>query len=151
MSLAKNTARVGPPPQGIVDVWCDPKRWPAFIEGFARVAELDAGWPELGSRAVWESIPQGRGRVSERVVESGPTRFVVDVAEDDLEGVQTFSVAPDGEGGSLLRLELDYRLLKSGPLGGLTDVLFIRRALAAALGRTLERFAVEAAHEAADR
>jgi hypothetical protein len=46
-------------------------------------------------------------------------------------------------------LELEYELTKSGPLAALTDVLFIRRALTDALRRTLRRFGVEAAEEAA--
>ena len=45
-------------------------------------------------------------------------------------------------------LSLDYELAKAGPLRGLTDVLFIRRALAMALERTLRRFSTEAGDEA---
>ena len=45
-------------------------------------------------------------------------------------------------------IELSYRLQKGGPLRALTDVLFIRRALADALARTLRRFATEAAEQA---
>ena len=40
-------------------------------------------------------------------------------------------------------------LARGGPLGPVMDVLFIRRALNQALTRTLGRFAVEAAEEAA--
>jgi hypothetical protein len=151
MGVARNTARVDAPPEGIVALWAQPARWPSFVEGFARVVEQDERWPEVGSRIVWESIPEGRGRVTEQVGEHGAERFSVDVREDDLEGVQTLLVEDDGEGGALVRLELEYRLLKPGPLGALTDVLFIRRALVAALGRTLDRFAVEAALAAAER
>ena len=57
------------------------------------------------------------------------------------------------DGGTRIAVELDYRLaptgaLRSGPLGRLTDVLFIRRALRDMLRRTVERFAVEAEDEA---
>jgi hypothetical protein len=46
-------------------------------------------------------------------------------------------------------LRLDYELARGGPLRAIADVLFIRRALNQALGRTLARFATEAAEEAA--
>ena len=46
------------------------------------------------------------------------------------------------------RAELEYELTKYGPLGGLADAIFIRRALRDALRRTLCRFAVEAEEEA---
>ena len=61
----------------------------------------------------------------------GPGGFAVEVSEDDLDGVQTLSVADDGDGGSLRTIELDYKLARPGPCAGLTDVLFIRRALSA--------------------
>ena len=53
--------------------------------------------------------------------------------------------APDG---AEVELTLDYELAKYGPLAGLADALFIRRALRDALRRTLYRFAVEAEDEA---
>ena len=43
---------------------------------------------------------------------------------------------------------LQYELTSESPLSGVTDLLFIRRALRDALGRTLRRFAVEAQDEA---
>jgi hypothetical protein len=56
----------------------------------------------------------------------------------------TFEV---GDQDTLVAIALDYRLEKGGPLRPLTDVLFIRRALAQMLRRTLSRFAIEAADE----
>jgi hypothetical protein len=44
-------------------------------------------------------------------------------------------------------LRLEYELTKDGPLSALADVLFIRRAVRDALGRTLRRYAVEAEEE----
>jgi len=49
----------------------------------------------------------------------------------------------------VIEIEYDYELAKGGPLRGVTDVLFIRRAQSDALVRTLRRFATEAAEEAA--
>ena len=42
------------------------------------------------ARAVWESIPAGRGRVTEKVAEGAPGRFATLVFEDRLSGRQTF-------------------------------------------------------------
>jgi hypothetical protein len=49
---------------------------------------------------------------------------------------------------SEVELSLEYELARYGPLRGLADALFIRRALRDALRRTLYRFAVEAEEEA---
>jgi hypothetical protein len=51
------------------------------------------------------------------------------------------------EGGVSVRLGLRYELAAAGPLARLTDVLFIRRALADSLRRTLERFGRELASD----
>ena len=42
-----------------------------------------------------------------------------------------------------MTLQLEYTLHEAGPLGAVTDLLFIRRAQADALRRTLYRFARE--------
>ncbi len=62
-------------------------------------------------------------------------------------GTQTLRVVPSGEG-SEIELTLEYRLAKYGPLAGVADAIFIRRALRDALRRTLFRFAIEAEDEA---
>jgi hypothetical protein len=98
---------------------------------------------------VWESIPGGRGRVTERIVERDPRRVVTEVFEDALGGTQTVRVeAAPGGGGSVLDLSLEYELTRGGPFRELADAIFIRRALRDALRRTLRRFAVEAEDEA---
>jgi hypothetical protein len=86
--------------------------------------------------------------VTERVVESGDGRLVTQVFEEALSGIQTFAAFPDPGGGSVVEVSLEYELARSGPLRGLADALFIRRALRDALRRTLHRFAVEAEEEA---
>jgi uncharacterized membrane protein len=96
---------------------------------------------------VWESTPDGRGRVTETVVEHEADRFSTRVFEEALMGTQTLRVAPAPDG-SEVELTLDYELAKWGPLAGVADALFIRRALRDSLRRTLYRFAVEAADEA---
>ncbi|HET8672277.1 MAG TPA: hypothetical protein VFL87_01475, partial [Thermoleophilaceae bacterium] len=92
--------------------------------------------------------------VSERVMDRGDTLISTRIAEESLAGLQTAQFDPDPDGdGSVATLALEYELnprsvWRQGPLGKLTDALFIRRALADSLARTLRRFAVEAAEEA---
>jgi hypothetical protein len=134
-------------PSDAVRLWSDVERWPSFVEGYARRLELTEAWPEPGGRVVWESTPDGRGRVTETVVESSPERFATQVYEAALAGTQTLrAVAADD--GSEVELSLEYELAKYGPLRGLADAIFIRRALRDALRRTLYRFTVEAEEEA---
>jgi hypothetical protein len=135
-------------PEAALRLWTNVDRWPSFVEGFARAVERDPGWPDAGARLVWESTPAGRGRVTEKVVAGeGPDRFVTRVFEERLAGTQTFRVI-ESEGGSRAELSLEYELTKYGPMSGLADAIFIRRAVRDSLRRTLFRFAVEAEEEA---
>jgi hypothetical protein len=129
-------------------LWTNPDRWASFVEGFAHLLELDPTWPDEGAKLVWESIPGGRGRVTETVVERGKGRIATQVFEEALAGTQVFAAVPDPEGGSIADLTLEYELSRGGPLRGLSDAIFVRRALRDALRRTLRRFAVEAEEEA---
>jgi hypothetical protein len=70
------------------------------------------------------------------------------VFEDALAGTQTLRALPASDG-SEVELSLEYELSRYGPLRGIADALFIRRALRDALRRTLSRFRVEAEEEAA--
>jgi hypothetical protein len=145
------TARAGAAvplsPAAALELWRDVERWPSFVEGFARRLELSPDWPAAGARVVWESSPGGRGRVTETVVEHETDRFSTQVFEEALMGTQTLRVAPAPDGAEV-ELTLDYELAKYGPLAGLADAIFIRRALRDALRRTLFRFGVEAEEEA---
>jgi hypothetical protein len=146
--IARAESQVVLAPEAALRLWTDVTRWSTFMEGFAHVIERDPGWPAEGSRLVWESIPTGRGRVTEKVVRGAAAeRFATQVFEERLMGLQTFRAA-ESEGGSRVELSLEYTLTKYGPLGGVADALFIRRALRDALRRTLSRFAVEAEEEA---
>ena len=143
MRTVSAAADIALPPQPALRLWTDVARWPTFVDGFARVLEQSGDWPQPGSKLVWESIPAGRGRVTERVLELGDDNIVTEVFEERLTGTQSlwFNV------GEVL-MELDYELQQGGPLRGLTDALFIRRALSDMLVRTLQRFSTEAAEEA---
>ena len=135
------------PPNDALTLWTDVDRWASFVEGFARRVSLTPEWPERGARVVWESHPDGRGRVTETVTANEPERFSTQVFEERLMGTQTFQVVP-ADDGSEVALILDYELTGRGPLRGLADTLFIRRALRDSLRRTLYRFGVEAEDEA---
>jgi hypothetical protein len=96
---------------------------------------------------VWQSGPSGRGRVTERIREVADNGVVSNVFDSQMIAVQAIRFEP-AEDGCNVFLSLDYELQSGGPLRRLTDVLFIRRALAMALERTLRRFSTEAADEA---
>ena len=148
MRIARAEAEVVLTPEAALRLWADATRWPTFVEGFARVVEQDPAWPAEGSRLVWESVPAGRGRVTEKVVRGAAAeRFATQIFEERLVGVQTFRAA-ESEAGSRVELSLEYTLTKYGALGGVADAIFIRRALRDSLRRTLARFAVEAEEEA---
>jgi hypothetical protein len=135
------------PPAEVLRLWSDVERWPSFVEGYARRLDLTDSWPEPGGRVVWESTPDGRGRVTEAVTENEPDRFSTQVFEKALTGVQALRALPAGDG-SEVELSLEYELTRYGPLGGVADALFIRRALRDSLRRTLYRFSIEAEEEA---
>lgn len=148
MRTARAQADLVLTPEAALRLWTDVDRWPSFVEGFARPVDRTPEWPHAGARLVWESSPAGRGRVTEKVMEAeGPDRFVTQVFEERLHGVQTFRVV-ESEGGSRAELALEYELTKYGPLSAVADVIFIRRAIRDSLRRTLSRFAVEAEEEA---
>jgi hypothetical protein len=128
-------------------LWLDTTRWPTFVDGFGSILELDERWPEPPAKVIWQSGPAGRGRVTERLTvnEDGAVATVVYDAQMTATQTARFAAAEDG---CDVILSLDYQLSTGGPLRKLTDVLFIRRALAMALERTLRRFATEAGDEA---
>ena len=146
MRTAQARALVPLTPPHALALWSDVERWPSFVEGFARRLELSPDWPAKGARVVWQSTPDGRGRVTETVVENDADRFSTQVFEEALMGTQTLR-AVAASGGSEIELTLDYQLAKYGPLAGVADAIFIRRALRDALRRTLFRFAIEAEEE----
>ncbi len=148
MGTVRETVAVRLDPVRAFELWADVRRWPTFVDGFAHPQRLDEEWPAAGAKLVWKSTPEGRGIVTERVIASEPgARLVTEVFEERCTGTQTITFAPDEEG-ALVDIEYEYELDRGGPLRGVTDVLFIRRAQSDALVRTLRRFATEAAEEA---
>ena len=125
------------------ELWYDPQRWPAWVDGFSHVVKLEGEWPDVGARSVWESRPGGRGRVVERVTAyEARTGQTLEVEDEKLRGTQQVSFTTGPEGVEVA-LELEYELKERNPFTPLTDALFIRRALRDSLKRTLLRFARE--------
>jgi Polyketide cyclase / dehydrase and lipid transport len=130
---------------GAEELWYDRDRWYGFIDGFGHVARIDAGWPAEGATLIWDSRPGGRGRVVERSIAYEVRRGQTAEIEDErLRGTQTIAFAPL-EDGVEVTLALEYQLKDAGRLRAVVDVLFIRRALADSMRRTLGRFARELA------
>jgi len=144
---ARAAAQVPLDPDAAVALWRDLRRWPSFVEGLARVVSSTSHWPAKEAKVVWESGPGGRGKVTEKVTENAAHAFATRVVEERLFGTQTFRAEP-AEHGSRVEVCLEYELTSESPLRGLTDVLFIRRALRDSLARTLRRYAVEADEDA---
>ena len=155
MSTTVRAARnVVLPPDRAEALWLDVSRWPTFVEGFAHVLSRDDSWPAAGTRLVWESLPDGRGRVTEKVTARGERHVATRLNEHSLTGTQSVTFHEADDGGSVVELCLEYDLnpttvWRQGPLGAVTNLLFIRRAMTDSLIRTLRRFATEAAEEQA--
>ena len=134
---------VGEPTLEVEELWYDLERWPAFVDGFGHVAKLEGEWPQTGTRLVWDSLPRGRGRVVERVLEQAAgAGQTCEVEDPRLRGTQRVGFQSDDDG-TVIVLQLDYTLKERSPLTPVVDLLFIRRALRDSLRRTLVRFARE--------
>jgi hypothetical protein len=79
--------------------------------------------------------------VTERVLEYEPLGGqTLEVEDDSIEARQWVSFTPAGHGVEV-ELVLDYRIKRRSPLTPLVDLLFVRRAMAASMAKTLSRFA----------
>jgi hypothetical protein len=126
------------------ELWYDPHRWAAWVDGFGHVIRMEGEWPETGARLVWDSPPRGRGRVQERVTayepRSGQSR---EIEDERLHGVQTVAFEVADADNVRVTLTLDYELKQRNVFSPLLDRLFIRRELTDSLQRTLTRFGHE--------
>jgi hypothetical protein len=125
--------------------WYDTSRWPTWVDGLGHVVKVQGPWPEVGAMVVWDSRPAGRGRVVERVVAREPLEGqALDIEDESIRGRQTINFTP-AEGHVEVDLSLEYEIKKRSIVTPAVDVLFIRRAMAVSLARTLARFGVELA------
>ena len=76
-------------------LWYDTSRWPSFVDGLHHVAGIDGDWPHEGALVIWDSSPQGSGRVLEQVV-GYEARVGQSVAVEDekIRGTQRVSFVP---------------------------------------------------------
>ncbi len=134
-------------PASLAEVWdlyFQPATWPAWVDQFKRVETLESGYPEAGGRLVWHSGPAGRGTVTETVLEHEPRSLHrIRYRDDSSEGELLTTFAIEGYG-TRVKLDLVYGLLQPGPLGPITDRLFIRSQMRGSLARSLEGLRVEA-------
>ena len=125
------------------ELWYDPHRWAAWIDGFGHVAKLEGDWPHAGARLLWDSRPKGRGRVQEQVTEyEARTGQTLDVEDQRLTGSQSVRFASDGDL-TIVSLTLEYTLKERTIITPIVDLLFIRRALRDSVRRTVTRFGHE--------
>ena len=149
MGRARAHELVDGPAEAVEALWCEPARWPSWIDGFGHVVALGEGWPGAGAVLDWQSRPGGRGRVRERVQRREPAaRLVLNVEDEQLRGTQEVTFSDREDGAVLVSLTLEYSLKERNAFTPVVDRLFIRRAMAASLQRTLERFARERAADA---
>lgn len=125
------------------ELWYDPHRWAAWVDGFGHVAKLEGDWPRAGARLLWDSRPQGRGRVQERVTDyEARTGQTLAVEDERLTGTQRVRFAAEGDE-VIVSLTLEYTLKERSIVTPFLDILFIRRALRDSLRRTVTRFGHE--------
>jgi hypothetical protein len=125
-------------------VWFDTNRWPTWLDGFGHLARVDDTWPATGARVDWDSRPQGRGRVSEKVIRYEPrVEQVLEVEDGKIRGTQRVAFEGSGTEQTRVTLSLDYELKERTPFTPLLDKLFVRRAMRDSLKRSLWRFANE--------
>jgi hypothetical protein len=120
--------------------WYDTARWPMWVDELAHVISVEGDWPRLGSVITWQSGPNGRGRVTERVIGYEDLEgYTVEVEDDSIKGEQTVSFDPADDGVEV-GLTLRYRIKKRTPLTPLIDTLFVRRIMITSLEKTLGNF-----------
>ena len=144
--MGRVSARIDVPGQAsdAEALWYDHRRWPSFVDGCKHVARVDGDWPGVGALVVWDSWPEGRGRVLEEVVGyEARVGQSVTVEDESIRGTQRVSFTPH-TGGVTVSLELAYELKDARKQRfGVFDLLFVRRPQREALQRTLRRFAGE--------
>jgi uncharacterized protein YndB with AHSA1/START domain len=148
MARVEASVEIPAPLADVWDLYFDRDRWPAWVDGFAAVLTED-GYPESGGELVWRSTGAGRGRVRETVTAHEPralhrVRFEDPESSGELE--TAFSMMPAaGDRVTKVTQRLSYGLRSGGPLGAVTDFLFIRSQMRRSLERSLSDLRLEAA------
>jgi uncharacterized protein YndB with AHSA1/START domain len=139
-------------PAALAEVWdfyFDRQRWTSWVDGFAAVIS-ENGYPETGGELVWKSTPAGRGLVRETVTAHEPRSLHrVDYEDPESAGSleTTFEMLPTGDRRTTRVIQrLTYAVTNGGPLGAVTDFLFIRSQMRRSLERSLSDLRFEIGH-----
>jgi len=128
-------------------LWYETKRWQTFIDGLHHIVRTEGDWPHEGARVLWNSTPNGRGYVEERVTAYVPREGQTLAVEDNkIRGTQRITFTPTADG-VVVELALAYDLKEAHAAMAIVDLLFIRRQQRESLQRTLRRFRIELASE----
>jgi Polyketide cyclase / dehydrase and lipid transport len=129
------------------DHYFDARGWSVWVDGF-QASESAEGYPDEGGTLTWRSVPAGRGRVSERVLEHQPRRrHRIAFTDPQSEGELLTEMAIEGEATRVTQTT-DYRL-GGGPFAWVSDRLFVRSQMRGSLERSLMRFKHEVEEVAA--
>ena len=121
------------------DAYFDADRWRSWVDGFGSVEESE-GYPEPGGRLVWRSIPAGRGRVEERVLEHEHRRVHrVGFEDPEMRGELATTFAIEGEGTQVVQ-RLEYKQRTRGPIGWIGAIFFVKSQVRRSMQRTLAAF-----------
>jgi uncharacterized protein YndB with AHSA1/START domain len=135
-------AALAAPPEAVWAYVTDPDNFGAYVDGYAEGRVATAERTGAGARYEWVGRA-GPLRIAtdERVVEWREGRRVAYRGETAGVGFDSaMEIEPDGSGGSLLRVEIDYRL--PARLGGRAlDALLVRRLVRSHVERSLEKLA----------
>ena len=155
MGNAADSVVIGAPLAEVWDFYFEPRTWPSWVDGFGGVDDSQ-GYPEAEGTLRWHSTPAGRGEVTERVLEHEPRNLhAVEFSDPESSGTMTtrFEIVTAGDegetGGTRVTQEMEYRARSRGPLGPLTDILFVRSQVQRSLARSLERLRHEIEEDAA--
>lgn len=130
------------------DFYFQPSSWPTWVDGFQTVEE-SSNYPDAGGVLRWRSLPNGRGTVTETVLEHEPRSLHrIRYADPESEGELLTTFEIEGEG-ARVKQELSYRLLESSLFTAITDRFFVRPQMRRSLVRSLDRLRVEAGQAAA--
>jgi uncharacterized membrane protein len=128
-------------------LWYETKRWQSFVDGLQHIVRVEGDWPHEGARVLWNSRPNGRGYVEERVTAYAAREGQTLAVEDNkIRGTQRITFTPTADG-VIVELALGYELKEAHAAMAIVDLLFIRRQQRESLQRTLRRFRIELASE----
>lgn len=155
MGEVSGEVEIAAPLAEVWELYTDPSRWPAWVDGFGSVISRE-GYPDPGGSVRWRSTPAGRGEVAETVLAAEPRRELrIGYRDPGSAGeVETsFEMLPAAEAGGDRRTKVSvrhaYEISSGGPLKPVIDRLFVRSQMQRALDRSLAALKLAAEESAA--